>query len=182
MAGKFSFRLKAANPRRGFPDKLIVGQHEFESREDVLLKGLAYLLFFRERLQMDIDLHMDSIPYRPDLVQLDYELRPILWVECGDCPLKQLDKLAVKAPEAEIWVVKGSVAAAEELRHLMAKAELRRNRYSIVGLEGTMVEELCGSMRNRNEVFWVKGGFDPPEMQFDFNGLWFEGSFSILPF
>ena len=37
-----------------------------------------------------------TLAYVPDVVQLDYELRPKLWVECGECTVQKLDRLAVK--------------------------------------------------------------------------------------
>ena len=171
MAGKFSFRLQRAEPSHGFPSKLIIGQQDTETTAHVLLKALAYLLFFRERLQLEVNLHMDSIPFRPDVVQLDYELRPKLWVECGECSVNKLDKLAVKVPEAEIWVVKGSLSAAEDLFRAMSKAELRRQRYQLIGLDAELFEEMNGLLRSRNEVYWVLGSLDPPALQLDFNGL-----------
>lgn len=182
MAGKFSFRLQRAEPSYGFPSKLVIGQQETETTAHVLLKALAYLLFFRERLQLETNLHMDSIPFRPDVVQLDYELRPKLWIECGECSVNKLDKLAVKAPEAEIWVIKRSLTAAEDLLHAMAKAELRRQRYQLIGLDAELFEEMNGLLRSRNEVYWVHGSLDPPVLQLDFNGLWFEGTFTVLRF
>jgi hypothetical protein len=142
-----------------------------------LLKLLAYLLFFRERLQIEPRIDNESIPFVPDLLQLDYELRPALWVECGDCGVVKLDKLAVKVPEAEIWVVKRSWSEADQLRQAMEKAELRKDRYHLIGLDGDCFEEMAGLLQTRNEVFWVAGQFDPPSMQLDFNGLWFDTPF-----
>ncbi len=182
MAGKFSFQLRSEERRRAFPHKIIIGQRETESPTHVVLKLLGYLLFFRERLQIEPRLDLDLIPYEPDLLQFNYELRPVLWVECGECNVVKLDRLAVKVPEAEIWVVKRSVADAENLLRHMAKAGLRRNRYQLVGIEGDAFVELVGLLSARNEVYWVGGGFDPPEMRFEFNGLWFEIPFRILPF
>lgn len=179
MAGKFSFRIASAVARRDFPDRLIIGQHDHEPPADVILKALAYLLFFRPRLHIDLALHNDSIPYRPDVVELDYELRPVLWIECGEVSVRQLDKLAVKVPEAEIAVVQSS-AEAEALVKSMRKAELRQNRYRVLALATEMVSEMCGRLRPRNDLFWVKGSCEPAELQFDFNGLWFEGEFEIL--
>jgi uncharacterized protein YaeQ len=147
-----------------------------------MLKLLAYVLFYRERLQLDVNLHMDSIPYVPDLVQLDYELRPKLWVECGECGVTKLHKLAVKVPEAEIWIVKPSLAEAELLIRDMAKAELRRDRYHLLGLDADMYSELSALLKPRNELLWVGGGFDTLQMQFDFNGLWFDAPFHVLHF
>ncbi len=182
MSAKFSFHLVSQEKRRSLPPKIIIGRQETETVANVALKLLAFLIFFRERLQIEANLHQDDIPFVPDLVQLDYELRPKLWVECGACGIPKLHKLAVKVPEAEIWVVNRSLAEAEQLLHAMAKAELRQNRYQLLALESEMFEELCALMQNRNELTWVRGGFDPPGLQFDFNGLWFDAPFTVLRF
>jgi uncharacterized protein YaeQ len=182
MAGKFSFRLRRAEPLRDFPSKLTLGQQDTETTGHLLLKTLGYLLFFRDRLQVDVHLHDASIPYRPDLVQLDYELRVRLWVECGECNVNKLDRLAVKVPEAEIWILKRSLAAAQDLWRAMNKAGLRQRRYHLVGLDADMFNEAEGLVRSRNELFWVQSSFDPPQLQFDLNGLWFDAPFDILTF
>jgi hypothetical protein len=80
----------------------------------------------------------------------------------------------VKAPEAEIWIVKKSVAAAEELLQQMRREKLRVNRYNVAALDGAMLEEMCSLAQSRNNILWVKGGLEQREAQFDFNGLWFE--------
>jgi uncharacterized protein YaeQ len=131
---------------------------------------------------MGVNLHRSDIPFMPDLVQLDYELRVKLWIECGECSLNKLDKLAVKAPESEIWVVQPSEARARDLWMAMRKEELRENRYHILGLDAEMFDEMCGLVAGRNELLWVKGEFDPPNLQFDFNGLWFDAPFTLLKF
>lgn len=179
MSRKFSFQLESTNPRRPLPGKIIVGQRDTETTAEVLLKFLAYLLFYRDRLQLEPRLHDENLPYQPDLVQFDYTLRAALWVECGDCPVQKLDRLAVKVPEAEIWVVRRSWAEAEELLRQMARQELRRNRYHVIGLDPDMFAEVEGLMHARNEVCWVAGTFDPPRLQFDFNGLWFDAEFRL---
>ena len=140
----------------------------------MLLKLLSFLLFYRDRLLIEPRLDDDSIPFRPDLVELDYELRPTLWVECGQCSVQKLDKLAVKVPEADLWVIKRSGAEVEELLHGMRKGGLRRNRYRLLALDHDMFDELRQRLETRNTVFWVHGSLDPPVMQFDFNGLWYE--------
>jgi uncharacterized protein YaeQ len=177
--GKFSFHLESQDRKRLLPAKVIVGQRDQESSRHVILKLLSYLVFYRERLHIEHQLHNDNIPFEPDLVELDYELQPVFWCECGDCGVPKLDRLAVKVPAAEIWVIKGCHSEAEQLFHAVQKAELRKNRYTIVGLEGEMVEELCSLLKPRNQVFWVAGGFEPPLLQFDFNGLWFDTSFAV---
>ena len=43
-----------------------------------------------------------------------------------------------------------------------------------------MFEEFCGLVQSRNELTWMRGEFDPPGVQFDFNGLWFDAPFTVL--
>jgi hypothetical protein len=179
---RFTFQLEASDPRKTLPHKLLLIQGAEESRAIVLLRLLGYLLFFRERLQICVDLHDDNVSFVPDLVQLDYQLRPVLWVECGDPNLDRLNRLAVKAPEAELWILRPSPEDAEALHRGMIRAELRRNRYRIVGFDAGLFEELLGLLGPRNQVFWVAGTFDPPQIQFTFNGLWFDAEFHLLTF
>lgn len=182
MTGKYSFDLKSEERRRALPPKIIVGQKENESVKHVMLKFLAYVLFHRERLQIEPRLTDDNIPFEPDVIQLDYTLRPALWVECGECSVSKLHKLAVKIPDAEIWIVKRSLPEAENLFRTMEKEELRRNRYGILGLDSAMFDEMCEIIQPRNQLTWFSGEFDPPTMQFEFNGLWFDATFTILNF
>jgi uncharacterized protein YaeQ len=181
MSFRYSFRLESEG-KRDLPSKIIIGRRHPETIHHVLLKLVGYLLFFRERLQIEPRMDDEDIPFVPDLLQLDYALRPALWVECGDCSVAKLDRLAVKAHEAEIWAVKRSFAEAEQLLHLMDRSGLRRDRYSVVGLDSAMFDELCGLLEPRNQVYWIKGAFDPPIMQFEFNGLWFDASFGLWRF
>ena len=182
MNARYLFRLRSQQKSRDFPGKIIFGQKETETVHHVLLKFLGYVLFYRERIQVETNLHMDTIPFVPDLVQLDYELQPRLWVECGDCSVAKLDKLAVKAHEADIWIVKKSVAEAEHLYQAMAKEKLRRGRYSLIGLDPDMFQEMIQLLGDRNELTWYKGSIDPPFLQVDFNGLWFDATFQVLKF
>jgi uncharacterized protein YaeQ len=180
VSAKFGFTFTSEEARRPLPVKLIIAQNETETVTHVGLKLLAFLLFARERLQLETRLPDDTVPFIPDLVQLDYTLRPALWVECGECSVAKLHKLAVKAPEAEIWVVKKSPADAEALLHAMAREELRRNRYGVVALDPEAFADVCAQLGPRNTLTWYSGGFEPPVMRFDLNWLWFDFEFTVL--
>lgn len=180
MRARYVFNLRSEQERRPLPSKLLLVQSETETLTHLLLKLFGYLLLYRDRLQMEPSLDDECLSYLPDMVYLDYQGRIALWVECGECLVTKLDRLAVKAPYAEIWVFKRSVAAAEDLVRQMEREKLRRSRYTIVGLDATMlaeIEALCGV---RNEVVWYKSSTDPARMQFEFNGLWFESEFVVL--
>jgi hypothetical protein len=114
------------------------------------------------------------------LLQLDYELRPSLWIECGETPAAKLDKLAVKAPFAEIWVVLESLEKLEALRYEMARLHLRKNRYRLLCFEETMIEEMLSLFAHRNELNLFRLSIDEPQIQFEFNGIWFDAPFGVL--
>lgn len=166
--------------RRPLPHKILLGQRPNESVRHVFLKFLAWVLFHRERLVIEGDTQNDAIPFEPDLVQLGYDMRPLLWIECGDCSTSKLDKLSVKCPEAEIWVVKASMGEAEALARTMEKEDFRRGRYGIVALEEAMVDEAAGLVRDRNTFHWFRGEMDTGRLQFDLNGLWFDHGFEVI--
>jgi hypothetical protein len=180
VANKFTFQLGSDDRRRPLPHKILIGQQVNEGVRHVALKFLAWVLFYRERLLIETDVQNDAIPFVPDLVELGYDMRPRLWVECGECSPAKLHKLAVKCPDAEIWVVKRSPADAEALLELMVREEYRTGRYGLVGLEPEMFDEVCGLVRERNTFHWFRGGFDPAQLQFELNGLWFDAPFTVL--
>ncbi|MFA6544539.1 MAG: YaeQ family protein [Limisphaerales bacterium] len=183
MSAKYSFTLASEDKRRAdLPRKILIAQHQTETVAHVTLRLLAFLMFWRPRLQLESNLHDDDIPFIPDLVQLDYSLRPALWVECGECSVAKLHKLAVKCHDAEIWVVKRSAAEVEQLRLAMKKAELREDRYSLLALDAEMFNEVCGLVQQRNEVTLFACDFNSPKFQFDFNGLWFDAEFGVARF
>ncbi len=183
MSAKYIFNLCSEDRRRAdLPGKILIAQHDAETLAHVTLKLLAFLIFWRPRLQLETTLHQDDIPFIPDLAQLDYSLQPALWVECGECTVAKLDKLAVKCHDAEIWVVKRSLSEVEQLHAAMKKAELRTDRYSLLALDLEMFNEVRDLVQQRNEVTLYACEFDPPKFQFDFNGLWFDAEFQVLRF
>ena len=64
----------------------------------------------------------------------------------------------------------------------MKKAGLRENRYHMLALDPEMFEEVRGLVEQRNDVTLFACEFDPPKLQFEFNGLWFDAEFSLLRF
>ena len=183
MSAKYSFTLASEDRRRAdLPRKILIAQNDTETIAHITLKLLAFLMFWRPRLQLETNLHQDDIPFVPDLAQLDYQLRPALWIECGECSVAKLDKLAVKCHDAEIWVVKRSPAEVQLLVTAMRKAELREDRYDLLALDPEMFSEVCGLVQQRNDVTLYACEFDPPKLQFDFNGLWFDTEFRVTRF
>lgn len=180
MANKFNFTLTSDDGRRALPHKIIIGLGINESIRHVAMKFLGWVLFYRERLSIDTDVQNDAIPFVPDLVELGYDMRPVLWVECGDCSTAKLHKIAVKCPEASVWVLKSSTDEAQALLRTMKKEEFRRNRYGIVALDPDFFAEICGLMRERNQFHLFRVDFEAGTIQFEFNELWFDTRFEVF--
>jgi uncharacterized protein YaeQ len=182
LAAKFTFQCTSEDRRRPLPHKILFGLGLNETGRHIVLKFLAWVLFYRERLTIETDVQNDSIPFVPDLCQLGYDMRPMLWVECGECSVGKLHKLAVKCPEAELWVVKRSPADVEQLLRSMAKEELRRNRYGLISFDPEVVDELIGLLQERNTFHLFRADFEERRLQFEFNQLWFETTFEVARF
>ena len=52
----------------------------------------------------------------------------------------------------------------------------------LVALDPEMFDEMSGLLTQRNEVNWFHGSFDPPGLQLEFNGLWFDAAFEVIRF
>ncbi|MBI1178043.1 hypothetical protein GC207_11475 [bacterium] len=174
MSAKFTVRLASEIANHPLPSKILLNQDLLEPVDHVLLKLLAFVLFQRDRLQIEPRLHDENIPFVPDLVQLDYQLKPALWVECGDTEVTKLDKLAVKAPWAELWLVLRSREALETYKREMERLGLRRDRYEMLAFEATMFDEMLALLASRNELTLFRFNMNEGELQLDFNGIWFD--------
>lgn len=185
MAAKFTFLLTSDDRRRPLPHKLLLVLQPNESARHIALKLLAWLLFWRERLQVETEVPDESIPFVPDLGELGYDLRPRLWIESGDCGTAKLHKISVKCQEAEIWCLKRSPAEAEELLRQLARDGLRRGRFGVIAFDPQFFEEVEALLQERNTLHWFKGGFgdepgiESPLLQFELNGLWFDTAFQF---
>lgn len=182
MSAKFTVRLASEIANHPLPPRLMLAQQPLEPFAHVLLKLLAAVIFSRDRLQMETRLEDDNIPFVPDLAQLDYEMRPVLWIECGETPAARLDKLAVKVPLAEIWIVQRSADELGVVQHEMERQHLRRNRYCLLAFDAALFDELLALLTNRNELTLFRLNLEEGQMQFDFNGVWFDAELVVTKF
>jgi hypothetical protein len=78
----------------------------------------------------------------------------------------------------------------------MEREELRRERYHLLAFDQDGFEELCSLTAGRNQLVWYRTNREPtgvpwrekalnvamPEMEFEFNGLWFQLPFELTKF
>jgi YaeQ protein len=186
LPAKYSIEFESDDRRRPLPHKLLLALGPNESARHAAFKLLAYVLFYRERLKVETEVPDDSIPFVPDLCELGYDLRPLLWIECGDCSAAKLRKVAAKCPESEIWCLKRSMPEADGLIRNMDREEMRPGRVGLVVFETAFFDEFTGLLRERNKLHWFRGGFagepgvEAHQLQMEFNGLWFDETFQVI--
>lgn len=59
----------------------------------------------------------------------------------------------------------------------MTHAKVRKDRYNLVAFDEEMFTEMVRLLHTRNEFYLLQADFEPPALQFDFNGLWFDVPF-----
>lgn len=184
MSRRYRFDLSSNDPGRLLPEKVIVGVKSDETEIHVVLKALGFVICYRDRMEIEKRIPRDDVLYVPDLIQLDYQLEAAFWGECGECGLDKLDKLAVKVPRADITIIKKSLNEATELLHKMEKAKLRKGRYTILAFNVDDFTELLNLLEMKNSVFLCSVDFEvsPAQVQFEFNGLWFDIQLHVLKF
>ncbi|KPJ56005.1 hypothetical protein AMJ49_05935 [Parcubacteria bacterium DG_74_2] len=112
----FKFSIRKNTDKR----LIILRKTANESLEHIILKLLAYLLFFNENLQIEIKAHQH---YKPDLVKFDKEQKwkVIKWVDCGIIEPKKLLKISKHNRQAKICIFKSSRESAESLKTKIIK-------------------------------------------------------------
>src|SRR4051812_32320210 len=99
MIEKFTFDLQSSKVR----EKLILVKADSELRAHIVLKLLAYLLFYEPELKIEIGVEMH---YKPDLVVPgDYGI-PKMWIDCGQISIRKAGSLATKLKTTRIIIVK----------------------------------------------------------------------------
>ena len=64
MSAKYSFRFESRDRKRALPGGIIIAQNDTETIAHVVLKMLGFVLFYRDRLQIEGDLHNDTISFQ----------------------------------------------------------------------------------------------------------------------
>ncbi len=90
-----------------------------ESQRHVMMKLLSAILFYHEDLEIEASA---SQHFKPDLVRLDEQSRPVQWIDCGQTSLQKLDKISSKNKRTFIDIVK---ATPGELSSYKTQADTR---------------------------------------------------------
>ncbi len=144
MIEKYTFDLVAPRVKK----KLILVKTINERREHVVLKLLAYLLFYDSRLKIECDIGMH---YRPDLVIEGDHGVPELWIDCGQIALEKADKLSRKLKSSRLVFVKESAAEMERFRKTLEKKAEHAARIEYLSFDSGFVSGIAEYLDRSNE-------------------------------
>jgi len=177
MNRRFRFDIENRDPTRpGLPEVAHIGARSTETETHVALKFLGFLLFYEPGLEIEQKIQDPSNPYTPDLVAREADGTITFWGECGHCNARKLTRLAVKAPEARIGVLKKSVAEARSALSELHKLNAKKDRYEILAFEKAAFHRLLESIQPRNTCVWFGASIEPPQLKFHLNAADFTQS------
>ncbi len=145
MNEKYTFDLEFARNRL----KLILVKSDLELRNHVVLKLMAYMLFFDPRLKIEagVDMH-----YRPDLVIPGDHGIPELWIDCGKVAVRKVESLTSKLKTTRIIIVKETLGELNQFRRLVDKKIEHADRLQYLAFEPNFVASVAGAMAKTNEL------------------------------
>lgn len=146
----------------GVEEKLYLRKRKGESIQHVVMKLLSYLIYYREDLKIEKAVGQR---YKPDLVALDSQGEPEIWIDCGSTSLKKLEAMVrgnggtkfiiVKAYPGELsrYVAQVSTALREEERlHFLSFGEDLVNQ---LGEKLTGRHEIVATLSEEGEKIYV---------------------------
>ena len=132
-----------------FKKKMILVKGDFEHRTHIVLKLLAYILYYDPRLQieMSVDMH-----YKPDLVVPGDHGVPEVWIDCGQVAPKKVETLAHKLKSTRLCLVKETKREMEQFRKLIEKKVDYPERLEYLSFEKGFVLGIAEALQKTNEV------------------------------
>lgn len=145
MIEKFTFDIQAPRVR----DKLVLVKAEGELRAHVVLKLLAYMIFYTPGLKVEVAVDMH---YKPDLVLMGDHGVPKVWIDCGKIAIRKVESLAAKLRASKVVLVKETKSELDQFRKVIAKKVEHMERLEFLAFEKGFTAGLAESLRRTNEV------------------------------
>lgn len=145
MIEKFTFDIQLKKEKK----KIILVKEENELRDHVVLKLLAYILFFDSRLQVEVSVGMH---YKPDLVIKGNGGNPELWIDCGYVALAKVKSLAQKLRTTRVIFVKETPRELETFKNLIIKKTEHPERVEFLAFDDGFVSGIAQDLGRTNQV------------------------------
>jgi len=147
--------LQLDNPAvgaQGVRERVFLLKKRGESLDHVLMKLLAYGLFYSPELKIEVSAEQH---YKPDLLRVDERGEPVQWVDCGSTALRKLDRITRRNRKTVIDIVKRTE---RELRLFKESADERIDRPERVrywAFADGFIERLGERVRGRHTLRMV---------------------------
>ena len=144
MIEKFTFELHTPKIQQ---QKIILVKEMTELRNHVVLKLLAYCLYFTPDLKVEVsaDLH-----YKPDLMVAGEHGVPKLWIDCGQVTLRKVESLAQKLRSTRVIFLKETKRELESFKKLVEKKVDHGERLEFLAFENGFVPSLANALQRTN--------------------------------
>lgn len=165
--------------------KIVTGQIEYETLEHVLLKFLAWCIFYHP--QLAIEKKIDDL-FEPDLVLQGYDGTVHLWIECGKVSLHKLNKLTKRYPTARIYVLLAGERDARMMEMQIKKKVDKPGNIRLVAFCENIVATFLPTLVSKNEAWcnlsWPENipdavAADVMELEMTMNGAWLHTPLSV---
>lgn len=145
MIEKFTFELHAPRIEH---EKIILVKNETELRIHVVLKLLAYVIFYEPGLKVEISADMH---YKPDLL-VPGEHVPKLWIDCGKIALRKVESLAGKLRNTRVIFLKETKRELDVFKKLLDKKVEGSERLEYLAFEPGFVAGIAAQLARTNHL------------------------------
>ncbi len=145
MIEKFTFELHSPKIPR---EKMIFVKNDSELRTHVVLKILAYLLYYDPELKVEVSAEMH---YKPDLL-IPGDHVPKLWIDCGKVALRKVETLASKLKNTRVVLLKESKRELDVFKKLVTKKVDDASRLEFLSFEPGFVASLGAAIERTNHL------------------------------
>ena len=147
MIEKFTFEV--VGPKIPPGEKLILVKDLCELRTHVVMKLLAFMIYYDRDLKVEVSADMH---YKPDLIIQGEHGVPKMWIDCGQIAMLKVEKLAGKLKRSRFILVKENKRELDVFKKLVEKKIEGSERLEFLSFENGFVESLANSLKRTNHI------------------------------
>lgn len=144
MIEKFTFELHTPKISK---KKIVLVKDIMERRHHVVLKLLAYCLYYTPELKVEVSAEMH---YKPDLMVPGDHGVPQVWIDCGQVTLRKVESLAQKLRTTKIVFLKETRRELETFKKLVDKKIEHGERLEFLAFEPGFTDALAAALQRTN--------------------------------
>lgn len=145
MIEKFTFELHAPKIRH---EKIILVKDMSELRNHVVLKLLAFMLYYDPELKVEVSAEMH---YKPDLL-IPGEHTPKLWIDCGKVTLRKVESLAGKLRGTRVIFLKETKRELDTFKKLVEKKIGETAHLEYLAFEPGFILSIANALERTNHI------------------------------